>query len=145
MNAKCDSQELLKKSGLDSTELRDLVLKIFSACDRALTFKNILLKIHKFRSIDKVTLYRILDLFVTKKIFRRMVTPKGLMAFEIICDDHRPLHAHFICRDCEKIECLSDINLRSVRHSIQKKRHLDGEEIDLKLEGTCLRCRKAKT
>ena len=144
MNRACCNEKLLKKKGVGLTPHRQVVFEIFSSSPKTFTAQRILEKIRKKRTMDKVTLYRILDLFVAKRIIRRLSASQGSLRYEIICDEHHPFHPHFICRDCGKMECLNDIDLSSLRHSIQKKRHLEGEDIDLKLEGLCFRCRKTK-
>ncbi|OGX08161.1 MAG: hypothetical protein A2Z88_09225 [Omnitrophica WOR_2 bacterium GWA2_47_8] len=136
----CSIEKLLIKSKVEATPHRAIVLKILSDFSRAVTPKDILEKIRKKESMDKVTLYRILDLFVKKGVIRRLINGQGTMCYEIICAEHNPLHAHFVCRECGDIACLHDIDLRNIKNRI--KSSYREEDIDLKIEGVCVNCGK---
>ena len=142
MKRKTCNHRLLEKGGIELTTHRQRVVKVIAASSKALTPKVILNEIHRSSSMDKVTLYRILDLFVAKGIVRRIASPHGQMHYEIICEDHRPLHSHFVCRECGGVECLEDWPLKELKAQIKKHRKWQDNEIDLKLEGVCAGCKK---
>lgn len=137
----CHCEELLKKSGLERTDHRDLVLKILARAKRTLNAKDILEKIPAGRSMDKVTLYRILDLFIAKHILKKISSFQGVTSYEIICDEHRPMHPHFICRECGVMECLEEVNMQRIKLNFKSKPYIKKEDIDLKVEGLCAHCR----
>lgn len=138
----CSSDEIIDKSGIELTPHRKSVLDIMSQSPHALSPKMILKAVSKKQSMDKVTLYRILDLFVTKRILRRIPALHGSLHYEIICEEHHPMHPHFVCRLCGMMECLSEFDFSDVKNNLKKTRALEAEDIDLKLEGTCARCKK---
>ena len=139
---KCNSRELFSKGGIEHTRHRELVLGILSESDKAWTAKGVLEEVRKNRSIDKVTLYRILDLFVSKRILRKITSLTGTMVYEVVCDDHRPSHPHLICRNCGAIECLKDVDMEKLKLNLNGKMNVDREDIDLKIEGVCHFCEK---
>ncbi len=141
MKDSCDIQKLIDRSGLEFTPNRKKILEIISESSKALTPKTILELIPKRQGMDKVTLYRILDLFVERKILRRMSNLTGSMCYETTCHEHNPPHPHFICRECGDIECLNDIDVQHVKKNFGLK-GLDQDEIELKLEGVCLQCKE---
>ena len=140
MDTHCNSHKLLKRAGIDLTAHRETILDAFLFAQKALTPQDILKKIRKLKSIDKVTLYRILDLFVNKRVLRKISAFNGPMRYEIICQEHHPIHPHFICRDCGHMECLNDMDISRIKNSIRHKRNFREEDIDLKLEGLCKEC-----
>jgi len=140
MNQKCTTEELLADHGIDTTLHRSTVLDVFIRDNRSRTPQDILEEVRKKKDIDKVTLYRILDLFVEKRIIRRITTFSGPMQYEILCEKHRPNHPHFVCRRCGQMECLDDMDLTGFKNQLKGKRKLKIEDIDLKLEGVCPEC-----
>lgn len=136
--------ELLEKGGIELTTHRKHVFDVIAASSKALTPKVILTKIHVNHAMDKVTLYRILDLFVSKKIARRIASQQGQVFYEIVCEDHRPLHSHFICRECGDVECLEELPVKDLRAKLRSHGRWQDNDIDLKLEGTCIECKKGE-
>ena len=136
------NHELLKKHGVDLTDHRKRVFDVIAESSKALTPKVILDQIRQNHAMDKVTLYRILDLFVSKKIFRRIAGQPGQMHYEIVCEAHRPLHSHFVCRECGDIECLEDLPVKALKAKIKSHKRWQDNEIDLKFEGVCVECKK---
>ena len=138
---KCTKFELFKRGGIEHTPHRELVLRIFADQHKALAPKDVLSTVRKKQAIDKVTLYRILDLFVAKGILRRFST-NGSTRYEINCEEHAPSHPHFVCRQCGEIECLHDFNLKNFKTEIKRYKNIEYEDIDLKLEGVCHQCKE---
>ena len=136
------NHRLLEKGGIELTAHRQHVLNVITASSQALTPKVILTKVRRSHTMDKVTLYRILDLFVAKRIVRRIASLHGQMHYEVVCEDHRPIHSHFVCRECGAMECLEDLSLKELKIKIKQRGKWQDDEIDLKLEGICLECKK---
>ena len=133
--------DLLEKGGIELTAHRKRVFDMITASSKALTPKAILTKIRQNHPMDKVTLYRILDLFVARKIVRRIASQQGQVYYEVVCEDHRPLHSHFVCRECGDLECLEDLSVKSLQLKLQPRGRWKDNDIDLKLEGVCALCR----
>lgn len=140
MLSHCPSEQLLKRVGVEYTLYRASVLEVFRCGGKAMTPQGILSKIRKDHPIDKVTLYRILDLFVDKKLLRRLSSTQGPLRYEIICEKHSPAHAHFACRICGDMECLNDLCLNDLKKNILGKRAVHHGDVDLKIEGLCSHC-----
>lgn len=145
MSLKCNHQEILRRFGILHTRHREQVLHVFLEAPKALTVKTILNQIHSQSEMDKVTLYRILDLFVDKKLLRRIVSAHGTMAFEIRSTDHHPEHPHFICQRCGDMECLNDIDMRHIKKILNPTASRLKAEMDIKLEGICPTCQDTHT
>ena len=145
MRKRCNVVELLARGQVASTVHRVGVLKVISRSPKAIAPRSLLQEIRKTTPIDKVTLYRILDLFVAKKILRRMTGQKGTMCYEVMCEKHNPQHPHFVCRTCGDMECLEGIDISDVKQRLRHTRYIEEEAIDLKLEGVCGKCRTKKS
>jgi Fur family ferric uptake transcriptional regulator len=142
MSSHCTCEEILERKEIEATRHRKDVLDLFVHTSKAITAKNILEKISKSSSIDKVTIYRTLDLFVERDILKKITTLDGAMAYELICEKHRPIHPHFFCRSCGEVSCLEGINWSTLKAQIERKSHVVCEDMDLRLEGVCEDCRQ---
>ena len=134
--------ERLQMGGIEPTAHRKRVFDVITASAKAMTPKIILTKLRQNHPMDKVTLYRILDLFVNKRIVRRIASHQGQVYYEIVCEDHRPRHSHFICRRCGDVECLDDLPVKDIQDKLRSHHRWQDNDIDLKLEGTCGECQK---
>jgi len=140
-NCKCKS--LLKQKDITATKLRRAVIKVLTIANKSLATTEILKEVRKFRAINKVTLYRILDLLEKKEILRKILTNGGISRYELIdplANGKQNLHPHFICRLCKTITPLESHELGSL---IQKKiGNKFGGPIELTIEGICQKCKK---
>ena len=136
----CKIEELLLGTNIEPTAHRKLVLKILAKSIKANSAQEILVKVRKKNEFDKVTLYRILDIFVQNRIVRRITSVTGSMYYEILCQTHHPVHPHFECRECGDIECLDKVNVEKIKKDIALSKRFKKESIDLKIEGLCSTC-----
>ncbi|MFP5213987.1 MAG: Fur family transcriptional regulator, partial [Acidobacteriota bacterium] len=72
MCRQCDYPQLLEGAGLDPTSNRTMVLEIIGNSPSPLTPQDILTTLQRNHSINRVTLYRILDLLVEKRLIERI-------------------------------------------------------------------------
>ena len=69
---KCDYSGLLEKSGLGHTSNRLRVLEIIGNSRHPLSAQEVIEKLNNGREINRVTVYRILDILVEKKLVERI-------------------------------------------------------------------------
>ncbi len=142
-NCKCKS--LLKRKDISATKLRRLTIKVLTIANKSLTPSEILKEIRKIYAINKVTLYRILDLLEQKEIVRKMLTPDNVSRYELIdplANGKQSLSPRFICRICKTI---IPIDIPEIQSTINKK--LGSEfygPIEIAMEGICPNCRKER-
>lgn len=64
-------------------------------------------------SIDRVTIYRVLNSFCEDGLVHRVVSDEGKTYFALCIgckgNHHRHEHAHFRCLNCQTVECLPTI------------------------------------
>ena len=135
-------EERLKAAGLDATPNRLRVLDALADSQSALSAQDILKQVRAVQGMNKVTLYRILDLLVERGVawrhsagdrtFRYCLSPNG---------GHR-VHCHFFCRVCGGMQCLSlpvvPEDLMKLEHSLPVK----VEDVEIRLDGLCEVCRR---
>ena len=139
----CQCKGLLQRKRIAITELRRYVIKVLTQAKTSLTASTILQEIRKMRSINKVTLYRILALLEGKEVVRSILTSTGITRYALIDPQNRGtenLPPQFICRKCKTIIPIDFSN----GEAFIKKR-LDNKfsgPFELVIEGICPKCRK---
>ena len=135
---KCDAAAILKQNELKVTQQRLLLLE--SIIDSERVFSTISLHEKVKNSMDLVTIYRILSIFLDKKIIREIVSNETTRFYELSCE-HNPIHPHFTCNKCKRIICLNQIENTDI--SNLKKYSGDNltDDVIIQLTGTCSNCR----
>ncbi|WP_076455589.1 Fur family transcriptional regulator [Zobellia uliginosa] len=91
-----------------NTPTKQAVLSVLSSSTKAMSPDAIKKKIDV--SIDRATIYRVLNRFCDDGVLHRVVADDGKQYFAMCqkCDENeKPLqHFHFRCTHCETIECL---------------------------------------
>jgi Fur family transcriptional regulator, ferric uptake regulator len=91
-----------------NTPSKQAVLDILSSANGALSQESIALQVGD--TMDRVTVYRILNRFCEDGQAHRIVSDDGRQYFALCvnCDDHghHHDHFHFRCLGCRKVECL---------------------------------------
>lgn len=100
---------LLKENGLKHTRQRVRVLEEISQDAVAISQPELEKRLGK--EIDRVTLYRILNIYQDKGILHRIMDLNGTANYAICTsscsqDHHHDDHVHFNCTSCRKIYCL---------------------------------------
>jgi Fur family ferric uptake transcriptional regulator len=96
-------------------------------------------------TIDRVTVYRILDWLVSEQLAHRVASESRAWHYGSIVDaeDHTDhAHAHFECRLCEKLYCIES---SPPADSASLPSGFTLEQANVKFEGLCARCNKHST
>ena len=90
--------------------------------------------------LDKVTLYRALEDFVTSKIITRVNLNNQASYYEFIHHDHH--HHHIICEKCGKIEDIENCNQVEMQKEVIKssKYFTTVTSHSLEFFGVCSKC-----
>ncbi|WP_022663268.1 Fur family transcriptional regulator [Paucidesulfovibrio longus] len=130
-------RETLLRSGVDPTERRVMVFEAVAGAEGAVSAPELLAALGG--SMNKVTLYRILDLLVSSGVLARHTGP-GRTAHYCLGRGH----GHFHCTRCGRCICLGleDANLERLAGP-----ELAGlgrvEDVELRVEGVCRECLKS--
>lgn len=97
-------EELTRDTNIKLTNARKEILELFIDAPRPLSYRDVESNI----SMDKATFYRNIAIFEEQNIISSFESNDKKRYFEI----NQLPHGHFICRECNQVECLpSDINL----------------------------------
>jgi len=136
----CDYRELLEAAGLDATRNRIDVLEVIGSNRYPLTAMDIYRTVERSHAINRVTVYRILDLLVETNIVERLSTGGRAAHFGMAPNKHHAPHPHFYCTRCGQMDCLNPESLNiSSKHLL---RTFTGkiERIEIRVNGVCRKC-----
>ncbi len=114
---KTDPIDILKEHSLKHTKQRVRVLEEIALDTVAISQPELEKKLGK--EIDRVTLYRILNIYEDKGILHRIMDMNGTANYAICspsCSEehHHDEHVHFNCTNCAKIYCL-DVSVPQIK------------------------------
>ena len=142
----CSTQAMLERFGMDPTLNRILVLAALTGSDHPLTAKEVYEQVKHEHKLNRVTVYRILDLFADKGVVNKISS--GERSF---CYCARPGrwphgHCHFHCTCCGEVQCIDRSLLVIDEVELKERLPMDIRSIELRLDGVCAACReKGKT
>ena len=144
MCQQCNYSGMLESHGLSGIPNRLRVLEIIGNSSSPLSAQEIYETLGRTHDINRVTVYRILDLLVERKLIDRISTGTRAFHYGLAPNTNHPPHPHFYCRHCGTIECLSPQSLDLKMESL--KRTFTGviEKTEIRLDGTCKNCLKQR-
>ena len=131
----------LTTAGLDATAHRVQVLLAVGNTAQPSSAVEILEKIRTRTDINRVTVYRILDLLVEHEVLNRLTLGKHSQRFCLRGVEREEDHAHFHCTRCDRYLCI-DAPVSSLTPEALVRMDLDVEHVDIRLEGVCPACKK---
>ncbi|MEW6265492.1 MAG: Fur family transcriptional regulator [Thermodesulfobacteriota bacterium] len=140
MCQECDYVELLSKGGLESTPNRLTILKIVGGSARPLTAREVLKALRRLRDINRVTVYRILELLVEKRLLDRISAGDRSFRYGLAPNDLHQPHPHFYCTRCGQMECLNPQILGFDVEPLRRDFPGSIEKIQIRLDGLCRDC-----
>ncbi|HEY9123000.1 MAG TPA: transcriptional repressor [Bacteroidales bacterium] len=134
-----ETDKKLKIRNIKPTAMRELVLKVLTEQDRAISLADLE---QKFDNADKTTLYRTLKTFEENKLIHSIDDGTGSIKYALCketCQCHpEDLHVHFLCTKCQQTYCLNDISIPSIDLPTNFKL----ETINMVVKGICSNCDK---
>jgi Fur family ferric uptake transcriptional regulator len=145
MCKRCNYADMLEGHGLYPTPLREVVLRSIGEVSRPLAAVEIRAAVRHEMSINKVTLYRILDLLVDRGLVKRLSAGDRAFRYGMGETRHHPDHPHFLCSRCGLMECLEPDMLPAGIKKFQTKGKRIIKHVDVRFEGVCEKCIKDDT
>ena len=131
--------EVLARGGLAATEKRVLVVRALAAAGAPATPQELLATLGA--QLNRVTLYRILDLLVAHKLATRHNA--GERAFRYCLRTGPAGHAHFTCSRCGHTECLDSGSFGAGLDELLSRLPMQVDSVDVRFAGVCRGCLSA--
>lgn len=135
---------ILNQSGIRDTSHRRAVLEAIATHPGPLSAMEILVRLRKKTSINKATLYRVINLLVGHGIINRLSA--GDRSFRYGMSDSFSdglgclAHPHFVCTQCGAIECLRPGVISMDLKDFKKGKKVVVKKVEIRVEGVCERC-----
>jgi len=136
----CDYPALLAACDLECTPNRLTVLEIIGASPHPLQAGEILKMIRLVRKVNRVTVYRILDLLVANSLLERMSTADRSYRYGLAPNENHQPHPHFYCTRCGSMECLNPAALGLNTEKITRELPGSFEKVEIRFDGICRNC-----
>jgi len=128
--------EILKRSGLGPTPNRIQVVEALVGSESPVTPQQLFAVVGAH--MNRVTLYRILDMLVEHGVVTRH--NDGGRAFRYCLGLGPHGHAHFHCRRCGRTQCLATDSINSGLSSLTAALPMRVEAAELSMSGVCQGC-----
>ena len=140
MCQECNYPKLLASAHLDITENRMRVLEVIGNNGYPLTAADIHKTLRRQSKINKVTVYRILDLLVDHHLVERLDSFGRTSYFGIAPNQYHRRHPHFFCKKCGRVDCLSPECLDVDTSQLWKTFPGQIDKVEIRVDGLCKNC-----
>ena len=140
MCLQCNYEDLLSVSQLDVTENRRRVLEVIGNNNYPLSASDIFQTLQRSAAINRVTVYRILDLLVAHGLVERISTGGRAAYYGMAPNKHHLPHPHFYCKRCGRMECLNPESLILDSEAFGKTFPGRIDKVEVRLDGICKNC-----
>ena len=136
----CNYDELLTSANLDPTTNRLHILEVIGNNRFPLSAGDIFKTLERTSSINRVTVYRILDLLVDGGVVERISTGGRAFYYGLAPNDHHEPHPHFYCKRCGQMDCLNPRSLDVNTDPLWKTFPGQIDSIEIRVDGICKNC-----
>jgi len=144
MCQRCDYRSLIEKGGLDYTPNRFKVLEIVGNSPSPLSAAEIHETLARSREVNRVTVYRVLELLVERKIVERISAGDRSFRYGLHPNTNHPPHPHFFCTRCGHMECLNPRSVHLDAESLKETFPGVIDKVEVRLDGMCKNCLRRK-
>jgi Fur family transcriptional regulator, ferric uptake regulator len=138
----CNYENILDASGLEATANRIHILETIGNNKYPLTAMDIFNVVDRTQSMNRVTVYRILDLLVEKKILERLSVGSRAAYYGLAPNKNHAPHPHFYCTKCGQMDCLNSESIDVNTESLRKTFPGEIQRIEVRVDGICKNCLK---
>jgi Fur family transcriptional regulator, ferric uptake regulator len=133
------AETMIRRAGERVTPSRMRVLAVLLAELRAVTHHDIEERLSGGRSLNRVTLYRVLEWLNEKSLAHRVVSDDRVWRFRAntSISAHTNQHAHFKCMRCTAVVCLDDLK---AKYDGLMPSGYRPHEFELTVKGLCAAC-----
>jgi Fur family ferric uptake transcriptional regulator len=139
----CDYSNFLESCGLGHTPNRHRVLEVIGNNSSPLSAQQIYETLNRTDNINRVTVYRILDLLVDNGLVDRINGGGRSFVYGLAPNENHPAHPHFFCKSCGNLECLNPQSLNVDLQPMQRTFAGLIEHVEVRVDGVCKNCLKS--
>lgn len=141
----CDYEKMLSGANLEATTRRMSVLEVVGDNNFPLSASDIHKILQRSSSINRVTVYRILDLLVDHGVVERISTGGRAFYYGLAPNDFHKPHPHFYCKSCGQMDCLSPESLIIDTGPLWNTFPGRIDKVEVRIDGICKNCEKSQT
>ena len=138
----CNYTHLLETSGLGCTPNRLRVLEVIGNNTFPLNAQEVFDTLQRSNGINRVTVYRILDLLVAKGLLERLSGGGRSFYYGLAPNENHQAHPHFYCKSCGHMECLRPESLTLNLAPLDRIFPGRIENVEVRVDGLCKNCLK---
>ncbi len=136
----CDYVKLLNSARLAASENRLRVLEVIGNNRYPLPAETIFKTIERLGTINRATVYRILNLLVDHGLVERLSTGGRAFYYGLAPNAHHPPHPHFYCKGCGRMDCLHPESLQVDADRLLKTFPGRIDRLEIRVDGICQHC-----
>lgn len=137
-----DFKSLLESCNLGGTPHRIRVMEVVANSTAPLTAQEIYDTISRTTNANRVTVYRILDLLVEKRLLERISGRDRTFRYGLSEKSGEKNHPHFYCTLCGNMECLRPDSVAMDVESFRRTFPGTVENVEVRIDGVCKSCLK---
>jgi Fur family ferric uptake transcriptional regulator len=138
----CDYRRLLTSGGLEPTTNRLRVLELIGAGSAPLSAQDIFTTLNRAAGINRVTVYRILDLLASSGLVERLSGGGRSLVYGMAPNPNHPAHPHFHCKTCGGMQCLQPGSLKLDLRGVERSFAGEIQGVEIRVDGICRDCLK---
>jgi Fur family transcriptional regulator, ferric uptake regulator len=131
---KADLKTILKQYHISITKPRLVMLEVFLQANEALTYDYFLT--HPSLQLNRVTIFRVLNLFTNKKIIHRIPATDNINRY-LLQQTSTIIHSNFMCNKCRRIIPLETI----IPPKVKLPEGCTQQNIEIIIGGLCNFCK----
>jgi Fur family ferric uptake transcriptional regulator len=133
---------MLLSADLEATPNRLGVLEVVGNNRYPLSADDIFNTLERSSTINRVTVYRILDLLVNHGVVERLSTGGRAAYYGLAPNDYHAPHPHFYCKSCGQMDCLSPESLSVDTDPLWRTFPGKIDKVEVRVDGICKNCVK---
>ena len=141
----CTYPQMLTSANVETTKNRLHVLEVVGNNQFPLSADDIFKTLERSSSINRVTVYRILDLLVDSGIVERLSTGGRAAYYGLAPNDYHQPHPHFYCKSCGQMDCLNPESLNVDTGPLWQTLPGRIDKVEVRVDGVCKNCLKQNT
>jgi len=138
----CNYEELLSGADIEATPNRMRVLEVVGNNTTPLSASDIYTTLERSSTINRVTVYRILNLLVEHGVVERISTGGRAFYYGLAPNEYHKSHPHFYCKNCGQMDCLSPESLIVDTEPLWKTYPGRIDKVEVRIDGICKNCIK---